>query len=569
VFATWPAVLHLDEVLQVSDPMVYVWGLWWVADSIKTVGNPWWTSHLLAPDGTYLAFHALVPLAGAVMAPITWTFGAAVSLNLLKIVLPVVAALTGRFAARRFGLEPGPALVAGCLYGFSTIVVWRTTFHLNFGAGLALLPLAPAYVAQFAAGGGRRSALLAGAAVGLTLYADHTIAFFSAMLAALFGLCAVWKRLSLRGWLVGVLWMAAATLVVALPQLAMMARETTNGGYTPDEAGLATSWVPGSTSLQAMLSPANVRESFPGTLEARVYRLPYGEATPTFGWAVLILAALGLLLILARRRPMDLPRVSIAWAVGAAVVATLLALGPVLHLSTTPHTPVPVELNGQRLSALMPYTWLSQVPLFADMRIPARFTMLGILPVAILAGIGVQLLWNRGIAGRAIVVAALAFAVVESGFPDGGSGKQWTSADQPPLTRPIGADKSDSVVVEVPLGFVSGTAGVGEAREQRAMMLAARHHHPIANAYLSRMDQEKVAELASHRFYADLIALQNAGVPDAAIPLDRTAALADLDATRARWVIVRNGIPQRVVRYLKGLGFEMVARDNGDTLFHR
>lgn len=570
VVATWPLVLHLDEFLSVSDPMVSAWDLWWVAHSLAHFDNPYWSTALFAPDGTYLSFHALVPLAGLVAAPVTWLFGAAVSVNILKLVLPVVAALTGRSLSRQLGLRPGPALVAGCLYGFSTIVVWRTTFHMNFGMGLAVLPLPLTYVARYASTGSVRSALAAGAAFALVLYADPTMAFFALVAAGVYVLCAARTSLSLRLWVVGVAQMAGVAIAFSLPQLVMMWRASTNGGYESNPMALAGSWIPGSTSLSTMVSPGNVRVGVPGTLESLAYRHPWGEATPTYGWAVLALAFIALVAVVIKRKPATVPGATVAWGTALTLLATVLALGPVLRIATVNHVPFPIELDGQTLSALMPYTWLSQLPMFGDVRIPARFTMLGILPLSVLAGLGVQILWSWRRFGQAVVVLVLGFALLESGFPDGGSGKLWVPLDEPEVTHPIAQDKSSSVVMDVPLGFISGTAGAGTGHEQIGMLRATEHHHPISGGYVSRMSQPQVDTLLKHRLYNDVIALQP-DIPGAGDPaVDPAVGAADATASNIRWAIVRPEASRRVVRYLESAGFRTVVRTQGGTLLlHR
>lgn len=109
----------------------------------------------------------------------------------------------------------------------------------------------------------------------------------------------------------------------------------------------------------------------------------WGEQTLFLGWTALALAVLGLFRLL--RRPLASPR---AWIFPLlALVGFLVSLGP-----------APALLGG---SALAPFAWLTAIPGFAGMRVPARFGVLVALGVAGLAGIGVG-----GLADRPPIVAS-------------------------------------------------------------------------------------------------------------------------------------------------------------------
>ena len=406
-----------------TDPFIAAWGLDWTSDALLDLDNPWWTDEILAPYGTYLSFHALVPLAGVVLTPLIQLVGAPLTVNLLKLALPVLATVTAHLLGREAGLPRPAAWLTGALFGFSTIVVWRTTFHLNFGFSLALFPLAPYFAMRYSRTWATRDAALAGAVVGLLILSDLTIALFGVLVVAAYVVVAAIDERVLRRWAAGVGVMSVAALVVGAPQLVMVARAATNDGYDPNYESLAATWTGANTNLFTMLSPGNVRELFPGGLEDLAYRYPWGEATPTYGWGALGLALGCLVLLTMGRVASPIPRRFLVWAAVVLVGATVLALGPELTLTDEPFVPLAEERHGQRLSLLMPYTWLTHLPLFSDVRIPARFTMMGMLGLALLSGVGATVLWRASRLGRGVLAVLVAFALLESGFPDGGRTK--------------------------------------------------------------------------------------------------------------------------------------------------
>jgi hypothetical protein len=434
------------------------------------------------------------------------------------------------------------------------------------------MPLAVVFGLRYERTRSARDGLLMGAVVGLCVLSDPTVALFATLTVAAYGLVALAVSRDWRLWLRGAGLAAAATVVVGLPQLAMMARAATNGGYSPNYEALAATWVGANSNLFTTFSPGAVRGFVPGRLEDLAYRYPWGEATPAYGWGALGLALAALvLLVVARARP-QVPGHFLAWGALLFVGATLFALGPELTFTGTAHVPLPLERHGQQLSGLMPYTWMTHLPFFADVRVPSRFTMLGMLPLAMLGGVGFALLRSRGPIALVLAGVLVAFAVLESGFPDGGSAKQWVPMQRDRLYAPVKADHSDSIVVDVPLGFIGATDGAGAAPggNIEPMLRATQHGHPIASAYVTRLTHSKLEALLRHRFYSDLIALQTRPQGEASAPaVDPAAALQDVQRSDIGWVVVWPDADRRVLPYLEQAGFRRDSSDAGILLYRR
>jgi len=158
-----------------------------------------------------------------------------------------------------------------------------------------------------------------------------------------------------------------------------------------------------------------------------------------------VFAVLGL--VLAWRRP-GVWLLALLW-----LGCSALALGSVLKIGTHIFIPAAQALDGQRVSAVMPFTWFVRLPLLSGFREASRIMMLGIVPASLLAGAAVD--WLRYHAPQAIVVVA-ALGLLEAGWSGNASiGTMPTALSA--LDRPIAADHSDSIVVDIPYGIRGGT----------------------------------------------------------------------------------------------------------------
>jgi hypothetical protein len=550
----------MGRVLDVSDPFVNIWGLWWVEQSIIHLHNPWWTAQILAPNGTYLAYHALVPLAGVVLAPLTALLGPGLTFNLTELLLPPAAAVTARLLGRELGLGRTAAWVAGGIYGFSIIVDWRTQFHMNFGFPMPFIPIAVLFAVRYTRTRARRDAVLSGGVAGLVMLLDPIMALLTALGVALWVLVAALESRAWRDWTrFGALAILAGG-IVGSPQLAMMADAAANGGYQANNVALAGSWISGETNVLTMLSPGNVRSIVPGNLQSLAYQHPWGEATPAYGWGALGLAACLLILAFVFRRHRRIPGLMVAWGLVVVLLCSWLALGPQFRFASAAHIPLAYHRYGQLVSPLMPFTWLTYIPLFGDVHEPSRFTMLGMLGLAMLAGAGFAQLRAEGRVGVVIATLLVGFAVLESGFPDGGASKAWVPMSRSALYAPIRADRTKSIVVDVPLGFFGSTAGAGTSPgEIEPMFRATQHGHPIAEGYVTRLTQSSVDRLVAHPLYGGILA-EEAGAQNHVTP---KVAAADARVLDARWVVLWPQANQAVRSYVARMGFRPVASQDG------
>jgi hypothetical protein len=541
--ATWPSATYLTghQLPAVRDISSYVWDLWWIAHQVTHLGDPFFTHYMAAPAGIQLGFDTTMPLVGLIMTPVTLAFGPTVTYCLLTMIAPGLLCYVMYRAARLWLAAPG-AIAAGALFGLSSMLAWQDWFHLNIALGTLFLPMTLEAAVRLRRQSG--PALRQGVILGLVLGASVLVNQESAVMAVLLAGAAVlpWlarNRGALRALAVG----AVVALVVASPQLAAMAQQAASGGASVSTAKLASDYAAFGAALPGLFTPSPQLDHVGLHPVASIYHYDVSaEAVATYGLVLTVLALFGLVVSWRRR---GFRQLGLLWLGGAA-----LALGSTLVIGSRAHVPLAVSWDGARASALMPYTWLVHVPGLSALREADRLALLGLVGAAALAGSAVDWLSRRS---RPLLAVAAALAVLEMGWTGNPAvrGMMPTASALRVLDRPIAADHSGSIVLDVPFGLRGGLPLYGSLIATPAFLLAAADSHPRAISYTSWVPQTTTRWFKRHPFYVDLVAVQNRDPLSAA-----SLAAARLDVRRMNigWVLDW-GASQQVTRYLTDTGF--------------
>jgi hypothetical protein len=143
---------------------------------------------------------------------------------------------------------------------------------------------------------------------------------------------------------------------------------------------------------------------------------------------------------------------------------------------------------GRPLNVLAPYRWLyDYVPGFEGVRVPARFVMIALAMLAVLAGMGATAAWRfratRVLVSIAAVLAVLegtprAFQVNELAPPRGYAVPEtrvYPPAAAPPVYQEFARRAAGAVLAELPLGVPE--------YDLRAVYYSTVHWRPILNGY--------------------------------------------------------------------------------------
>jgi hypothetical protein len=185
--------------------------------------------------------------------------------------------------------------------------------------------------------------------------------------------------------------------------------------------------------------------------------------------------------------------------------------------------------------------------------------------------------WLRYHARPALVVV-LALGILEAGSVGAGATPAVTAtipAALPALDRPIAADHSGSIVVDVPLG-VRGAVPLpdeGAAFNPEAEVQATADGHPRAVAYISRLPESILVRVKQHPFYGDLFDAQlNPRLVYRKLLASKThpawidAARLDARRIKAGWAIVWTQTPV-ILDYLRAVGFQFDYRADGALVY--
>ena len=236
-------------------------------------------------------------------------------------------------------------------------------------------------------------------------------------------------------------------------------------------------------------------------LAALYYHGRGGWVVIGYGLVVSVAALMGL--VAAWRRP-GTRQLGLLW-----LGCTLLALGPVPWIFNRAYHPLALQWHGVAMSTLMPFTWFVRVPGLGNFREAARFTELGLVAAALLAGAAVNWLSARA---RPVLVVLLTLGLLEAGWSGNLTTRMWPIGVMPTalsaLDAPIAADHSHAIVVDVPFGIRGGLPVTGRPFPPESMVLATADGHPLADGYASRIPSTTLAGIAQRPFYAALLKLQ-------------------------------------------------------------
>ncbi|HEX9354874.1 MAG TPA: hypothetical protein VF933_13795 [Streptosporangiaceae bacterium] len=556
------------------DAGLFVWDYWWIARSVVHLSNPWFSHYLAAPAGVPLGFHVLMPLPGVLMTPVTLAYGPSVTYNLLTALAPGLMCYTMYRAARLWVPSQTGAIAGGAFYGLSTMMTWNAWFEIQLALGAIYLPLALEAAVRLGRRPGWRQAVILGVVLGTALLTDLESSIMTGIvvIAALLPWLArtaapggerAWTKLRLAGLA------AAVTAVIASPQLTATAQQALAGDASVPQGALAADYRSSGAALQQIFAPSPRVGAFGlKSLAAYYYRSGPHSATFTAYGVVLTTLALFGLVVCWRRRSARL--LGLFW-----LGATWLALGTGILIGNHRYVPLAQVWHGERLSMIMPYTWMVRISLLSSFREADRITELGLVAAALLAAAAVN--WLRYHA-RPVLAVALALGVLEAGSAGAAASPQVTAtipAALPALDRPIAADHSGSIVVDVPLG-VRGAVPLpdeGAAFDPEAEVQATADGHPRAVAYISRLPESILAAVKRHPFYGDLLdAQREPGVVYHELRASRAhpawLAAARLDARRMHvgWAIVWSATPE-ILNYLRAAGFQFGYRAGGALVY--
>jgi len=454
-----------------GDARQMVWTMAWEARAVR-LGLPMFQSNVYYPDPDSLQYNEhIVGMSLFGWPIIAGTGNAVLAYNVLFLLAWVLNGLGAWFLARRFVGDPVAAFVGCLVYAFSCFrVLHASVGHLPW-AWTFWLPLSIlAWDRWYREPTGRRTAVVF-VVVMLQALTSWYLAIMVALTSGLWLLClaADARRVSRRH-VAGVAAVAAATALVLLP-FAWHYRDVKS--IPVKEAAFY------SASVARYVVP-------PYWTTVGSWLLGHGLVPPVTstetlifpGWVMWGLAAVGAVVMvwpgMRRRWLPSCPPSAVVFFPLLAGLALLISLGP----------------SSNPCHCASPYDWFVRLPLVAGLRSPARFALLVILAMSVLAAAGAAAVHKRlGRKGRVITAVLVVLALAEAYPVRLPRVAQAVSAAVPDVYRNL-AQLPPGAVVSLPDYFEPNWASPDEFLGADYVYYSTFHWHPVVNGYGSRSPKD-------------------------------------------------------------------------------
>jgi hypothetical protein len=545
----WPVVGHLRTRIlsDGGDGAAYLWNLWQIPHALVHGHNPFDTRDIFFPVGAHTAFNTNMPLVGVVSWPLQKLLGLGVAANLLQLAAVVLSGFGAYLLAEHVSGNRPASFVAGAAFTFAPYrFVHAAHYDLSH---LEVLPFGLLALLLLYERPTRRRALAFGAVVAAAFLIDLYYFVFLVIAVAVVAAWR-WRETGRREMALRLAQAAAAATVISAPLWIAMVRELA----VFHSLDPVRNWAGAdnySANFLSWITPSRDQRVW-GTLFVHLNDLWTGGEHLAFpGFTILVLAAAGAVWGRRRRRGLWI-------ALGAVFV--LLSFGPFLHVAR--HQGGRFVRYGIHYTYWMPYQLLHAVPVVNGVRVPGRFSVVGILALDVLAALALDRLMARR-AGRgwrhAVPAVALLLVMVEF-FPQG------LVTQSPTIPQPyaaIAAQPGDKAVLEIPLQWRTGFGDFGDVHSDHTIFLyyATRHGKPVSGGMVARYPARSRQALLDNPVYAQVVPLQE-GDPTFMPTFDAY----DLRQAGIGYVVYhRNDGRPAALAYFSGLHLPVLA-DDGTVL---
>ena len=467
LWVTWPLALHLDEALpaDLGDPLLNTWILGWDADRLRHGLAGLWDAPIFYPYHHTLAFSEHLLGIAIPVAPIVWlTARPFVAYNVAFIASFALAGIGMWRLARRLTGRDDAAILAGAIFAFAPARLGHIGHLQVLMSGW--MPLALLALHRYLDTGSRRALAAFTAAFVVQGLSNGYYLYFLAVPVAIVALHALVTRAAERRRLAAGFLVSAVCILAAFAPIAVVyyqVRQTYGLQRTEDEvANFGADLGAYLHGNEALHPPIRIWLALP------YFDKPGGPEGQVFPGAMAL--ALACVALWPRTRTMRRPQGSgVTIALYAAVVAAAVALS----MGAQP------TAWGRPLPFGAVYRWLfAHVPGFNGLRVPARFSTVVLLGLAVLASVGFTSLTARWSASARLAgtAAAFIFLLLE------GAGGAMPLAFLKPHGRPDRGlytwirDAGAGALLELPAGELD-TSRLSYQYEYQTLV----HKHPIVN----------------------------------------------------------------------------------------
>lgn len=576
-----------------GDLGVYVWNLWIFAHETAVHRRwPLGTDHVFAfTFGTDFSLHNYTALAGVAAMPLITPLGAVTTFNVMLLLALFTSGLGVCAMTRQVGLSRRYAVVAGALFLMSPVMMARATAHFSLLIAV-WLPLFVVVLQRLLTAPVPRwwDAVLLGSCVAAAFYSD---AYYGVYCLVIGLVMMTWRLVRVQGRPAatgsGAMWMDLAMVVIAAIVVGRLITGASVVSLGPFRLTVATLYNPmlalvilaglrvwvtyrpvvrlddpthqlprllragvGAITVTALLLLPVLADlldrwlndqlpetrifwrSSPRGVDLLAYVIPdpthpwFGHLTrqwampavpdafpefiaafPLAGWALVALA-----------RPWSGARRVVA---AIAVTFFALSLGPFIHIA------------GYNTAIIGPWALLRYVPVIGMARSPARFAIVAVMALSVLAACGLSAAMSDGrrrwLAGG--LLGLLAFELLPGRRP-------LYSASVPAVYRMLGAAEDErGRLLELPTCIRDGTSSLGDFNAS-SQFFQTVHRRPLVGGYLSRVSEARKRASRRSPVLGALLQLSAgaAALPPGSIEAARAGRERFLARTCVRYVLV-------------------------------
>jgi hypothetical protein len=384
-----------------GDPWQSLWAFWLVKHSLISTGRlPLRTDLIFYPLGADLWYVLLILPPVVVALALSWLMGLVATYNTMIVGSLALAGYTAFLLVRRVAGGAMGAFVGGLVFGFSPYHLAHSLEHVFLLASSIWVPLYVLFLIRTVEDGGARNVILATLWLVLAGMSNPYYAMALALLTVLLVGAKVAEagrrpgRQPMRRCATALLPVGA---VVVAPYCAWLVRQPAGDTAVAPSLAQVNQF---SADILAFLVPSPLHPLW-GSLTAPLYARFSGnlfEQTVYLGYLVLAFAGLAF----ARRRQQ-----AGVWALSVTVFA-VLSLGALLHVGGKWN----FDIEGVPITFPLPGLLLQFLPGLGALRALSRFTVIVMLSLAVLAGLGVAALRDHPkVRARPLVVSGVGAVV--------------------------------------------------------------------------------------------------------------------------------------------------------------
>lgn len=542
IIMTWPLAAHLTTHIAGAggDAPIFLWDAWWMQKALFTKTTLWNTDYIFYPQTISLIFHTLALVNSFVIALLALAMPLILSFN-LYFLLSIALAGWGMFLLVRYLTKNSHAgLISGIIFAFAPYLTAHWLGHQNL-ITLWFIPLFILCLLRATKENLWRWPIFAGILAGLASLNDFYNPLFLIIFLIWFIIYNLFANPSSRRfswwskiiaiiiiWLgIWSIWLIPALQVIHTGNYdqSLMSAEQITAFYSADFIRYFT---------PSFLNPflGKLASLVPGRFSGGV------ENTLFLGYIPLLLMFWLVVLGLRKKLVLSLPLGINFWGM-TALVFILLAAGPYFKIA-------------ERITHIpLPYLWLYKiVPEIGNFRVPARFSIMAMLALTVLAGIAINYLL---ISIRRPIFRRLAFYILATLILIEFIPAPYPIMDLtiPPVYQTIKENPEIKSLLDIPWGINSGYWDKGNF-QSRFIYYATYHGKKIAEGSVSRIPKS----------YFDFY---GANEPTAG----SYAKKWDTDAVIIHKNYLTSATINKYEKYLSRLGFKKIFEDASEITYQK